>query len=239
VTPDDGPLPPPLPVRVRPATGETTASYIRRLARANHLRPSLLQVYVRNPDVPTGAIRMRRLVAVSGSTPDALFFALTGLPPAAEPPRRPFPWESRAERRARQLDIIRYQAARGMSIREISGRYRLRRRMVRLELAEPHRRHAPPAGLATGPIRHVLDELAGQARTFWEIWTTVTDEHDSDASYMTVRDYIRSSRLARQLGPPPAEDEHAHESNGHARALRPRSPAGTAITVHDTRLRRG
>ena len=50
VTPDDGPLPPPLPVRVRPAAGETAESYIRRLARANHLRPSLLQVYVRNPD---------------------------------------------------------------------------------------------------------------------------------------------------------------------------------------------
>ena len=51
VTPDDRPLPPPLPVRVRPAAGETAESYIRRLAQANHLRPSLLQVYVRNPDV--------------------------------------------------------------------------------------------------------------------------------------------------------------------------------------------
>ena len=68
MTPDDGPLPPPLPIRVRPAAGETAESYIRRLARANHLRPSLLQVYVRNPDVPTGTIRPRRLAAVSGST---------------------------------------------------------------------------------------------------------------------------------------------------------------------------
>jgi len=195
VTPDDGLLPP-LPVHVRPATGETTASYIRRLARANHLRPSLLQVYVRNPDMPTGAIRMRRLVAVSGSTPDALFFALTGLPPAAEPPRRPFLWETGAERRARQLDIIRYEAARGMSIREIAGRYRIRRRAVRQTLAEPHRRHSPPAYLATSPIRHVLDKLADEPLTFWEIWTTVTDEHDSEASYMTIREYIRARRLA-------------------------------------------
>lgn len=202
MTPDDGPLPPPLPVRVRPATGETTASYIRRLARANHLPPSLLQVYVRNPDVSTGAIRMPRLAAVSGSVPDALTFALTGLPPTAEPPRRPFPWESRAERRARELDIIRYQAARGMSIREISGRYRICRRTVRQALVEPHRRHSPSGKLATAPIESILDELADEPRTFWEIWATVTDEHDSEASYMVIREYIRVRRLGRQRSSP-------------------------------------
>lgn len=87
VTPDDGPLPPPLPVRVRPAAGETAESYIRRLAQANHLRPSLLQVYVRNPDVPAAAIRLRRLAAASGSTRTALAFALTGLTPATRPDR--------------------------------------------------------------------------------------------------------------------------------------------------------
>lgn len=89
MTPEDGTLPPPLPVRVRPASGETTESYIRRLAHANHLRPSLLQVYVRNPDIPTGAIRLRRLAAVSGSTRTALAFSLTGLTPATGPHRPP------------------------------------------------------------------------------------------------------------------------------------------------------
>jgi hypothetical protein len=40
----------------------------------------------------------------------------------------------------------------------------------------------------------VLDKLADQPLTVWEIWTAVTDEHDSDASYAAVRDYIRSRR---------------------------------------------
>ena len=67
MTPDDRPLPPPLPVRVRPAAGETAESYIRRLARANHLHPSLLQVY----DCPGhGALlpllRTRGLMQVNG-----------------------------------------------------------------------------------------------------------------------------------------------------------------------------
>ena len=213
VTPDDGPLPPPLPVRVRPAAGETAESYIRRLAQANHLRPSLLQVYVRNPDVPTGAIRLRRLAAVSGSTLTALAFALTGLTPATKPHRLPppSPAESQAARKARLFSVIRDDAARGMSIREIAGRHRVHRRMVRQALAEPagpppRRRGTRPAP-AINPIQNILDKLAGEPLTIWEIWTTVTDEHDSDASYAAIRDYIRSRRLAGQSGPPLLGDQ--------------------------------
>jgi hypothetical protein len=204
-TPDGGPLPPPLPVRVRPAAGETAESYIRRLAQANHLRPSLLQVYVRNPDVPTAAIRLRRLAAVSGSTRTALAFALTGLTPASQrrlPP--PSPAESQPARKARLFSAIRDDAARGMSIRQIAGRHHVHRRMVRQALAEPagpppRKRGTRPAP-AIGPVQDVLDKLAGEPLTAWEIWTTVTDQHDSDASYAAIRDYIRSRRLARQSG---------------------------------------
>jgi hypothetical protein len=199
VTPDDGPLPPPLPVRVRPAAGETAESYIRRLARANHLRPSLLQVYVRNPDGPTGAIRLRRLAAVSGSTRTALAFALTGLTPAS---RRqlpaPSPAESQADRKARLFGVIRDDAARGMSIRQLAARHHVHRRMVRQAFAEPggpppRKRGTRPAP-AIGPIQDALDKLADQPFTVWEIWTIVTDQHDSDASYAAVRDHIRSRR---------------------------------------------
>lgn len=215
VTPDDGPLPPPLPVRVRPAAGETAESYIRRLARANHLRPSLLQVYVRNPNVPTGAIRLRRLAAVSGSALTALAFALTGLTTATKPHRLPppSPAESQAARKARLFSVIRDDAARGMSIRQIASRHHVHRRMVRQALAEPagpppRRRGTRPAP-AINPIQNILDKLAGEPLTIWEIWTTVTDEHDSDASYAAIRDYIRSRRLAGQSGPPLLGDQAA------------------------------
>jgi hypothetical protein len=189
---------------------DTAESYIRRLAQANHLRPSLLQVYVRNPDVPTGAIRLRRLAAVSGSTRTALAFALTGLTPASQrqlPP--PSPAEPQAARKARLFGVIRDDAARGMSIRQIAGRHHIHRRMVRQALADPtgpppRKRGTRPAP-AIGPIQDVLDKLAGEPLTVWEIWTTVTDEHDSDASYAAIRDYIRTRRLAGQLGPPPGQ----------------------------------
>lgn len=208
MTPDDGPLPPPLPVRVRPAAGETAESYIRRLARANHLRPSLLQVYVRNPDVPTAAIRLRRLAAASGSTLTALARALTGLPPASGP-HRPPPGKSQAARKARLFRIIIDDAARGMSIRQIASRHHVHRRMIRQALAAPAgpppRKQAARPARAIDPVRGILDKLAGEPLTIWEIWTTVTDEHDSDASYAAIRDYIRGRRLAGQTGPPPEQ----------------------------------
>ncbi len=200
MTPDEEPLPPPLPVRVRPATGETAESYIRRLARANHLRPSLLQVYVRDPGAPTGAIRLRRLAAAGGTTLTALSRALIRLPPASEPRQPPpSPAESQAARKARLFGVIRDDAARGTSIRQIAGRHQVHRRMVRQALyapdGPPPRKQAVRPARATDPIRDVLDKLADEPLTVWEIWTTVTDEHDSDASYASVRDYIRTRRL--------------------------------------------
>ena len=56
---------------------------------------------------------------------------------------------------------------------------------------------------AIDPIRDVLDKLADEVVTIWEIWTTMTDEHDSDASYAAIRDYIRTRRLAGSSDRPP------------------------------------
>ena len=203
MTPDDGPLPPPLPVRVRPAAGETIESYIRRLARANHLRPSLLQVYVRNPGVPAGAIRMRRVAAVSGSTVTALTRALTGLPPTRGQHRAPPPGESRADRKARlsASSAMTPRAAcpsgRSPAVTAFTAAWSARHSR-RPSGRRPRRRAARPAQI-TGPIRDVLDELASESRTIWEIWTIAIDEHDSDASYAAIRDYIRT-RCLRQAG---------------------------------------
>jgi hypothetical protein len=56
VSTSDGPAgqgqerqPRPLPFRTTPVTGENTSSYVRRLARANHLRPAYLRRYLADP----------------------------------------------------------------------------------------------------------------------------------------------------------------------------------------------
>jgi hypothetical protein len=94
-----------------------------------------------------------------------------------------------------------------MSTRQIAARRHVHRRMVRQALAEPAgpppRKQAARLARAIDPVRDVLDKLAGEPLTIWEIWTTVTDERDSDASYAAVRDYIRTRRLSGQLRPSP------------------------------------
>ncbi len=69
----------PLPIRPRPGAGEPSEAYIRRLALANHLRPSYLRGYLAGPPRYLGAIRPERLAALSGRTVAILECTLTGL----------------------------------------------------------------------------------------------------------------------------------------------------------------
>lgn len=68
----------PLPARPRPEAGETATSYIRRLAAANHLRPSYLHSILRDP-FPVGTISPERLAALSGRSAPVLKRTLDGL----------------------------------------------------------------------------------------------------------------------------------------------------------------
>ncbi|HEV3294119.1 MAG TPA: helix-turn-helix domain-containing protein, partial [Streptosporangiaceae bacterium] len=90
MTASQAPLPPvPLPIRPRPRRGETTESYARRLAHANHLRPSYLRAFLCDPPRRTGAIRPWRLAAISGRSVRALQHALAGLTQRGPPARQP------------------------------------------------------------------------------------------------------------------------------------------------------
>src|SRR5882672_1888272 len=90
MTASQAPLPPvPLPIRPRPRRGETTESYARRLARANHLRPSYPRAFLCDPPRRTGAIRPRRLAAISGRSVRALEHALADLTQGSPPGRQP------------------------------------------------------------------------------------------------------------------------------------------------------
>jgi hypothetical protein len=78
----------PLPIDVRPAAGERAELYIRRLARANHLRPSYLRRYLAGPPKWDGKIDPQRLAALTGRPAAILQKTLTasGWPQPARPP---------------------------------------------------------------------------------------------------------------------------------------------------------
>jgi TniQ len=82
--------PPPLPRKVRPFAGETTASYLYRLAKANQLRPAALEAHLsgtRQLPEPRRrpAVTLSALAAAAGMPPLSLARALPELAPGPAP----------------------------------------------------------------------------------------------------------------------------------------------------------
>lgn len=84
-----------LPIDVRPRIGESVEGYIRRLARANHLRPSYLYLYLYlcTPQYHSGTLQPELLAQITGRPLSALERVLPALRPqkpavSARPPAR-------------------------------------------------------------------------------------------------------------------------------------------------------
>lgn len=203
---DDRPRP--LPIRPRPHTGETVASYIRRLARANHLRPSYLHGYLAEPPHYCGARpKPHRLAILSGRPVSTLERVLTGLTPKPRPDpptqdRRPV-IETRTGAKPDLFAAIRRDAhEQDLSIRALADRYRVHRRTVRQALTDPtpppRKPTVRPAGVLDRVRHHIDSMLASDHRlTGRQIWERLVDDHDADASYTTVSTYIARTRLSR------------------------------------------
>jgi hypothetical protein len=202
--PDDDQLRP-LPIRPRPHADESVASYIRRLARANHLRPSYLHGYLSAPPHYTGGRpQPPRLAAVSGRQMSTLERALSDL--AAKPPpdpdtqpRRPVP-KTRTDTKPDLFAAIRHDAnEEDLSVRALAERYQVHRRTVRQALTDPT---PPPRKPVVRPatvldrVRHHIDAMLASDHNLKarQIWERLVDDHDADASYTTVAAYISRQR---------------------------------------------
>jgi TniQ protein len=194
----DGRLPPP-PVRPRPAAGETVSSYVRRLAIANHLRPSYLHGYLAGPPSYLHGIKPGRLAALSGRTVAGLDRVLTGL--TRQPSRQPSRRKVRASDKPGLFAVIRRDAQDGHSIRALAGRHQVHRRTIRQALSDP----VPPPRKQMPRRGHALDRLHVQINamlaaepglTGREIWERLIDEHDMAVSYASVSSYLIRLRAA-------------------------------------------
>lgn len=192
--------PRPLPIRPRPAAGETTTSYIDRLAHANHLHPGYLHRYLRDTAAGGSAIRLDRLAALAGRTPPALERALT------DPARR----------RAALFAAVRHDAHHEtLTIRALADRHGVGRNTVRKALASPTpapRRKPPPRGSRLDPFKDAIDAMlrsdldapSRPAHTVQRVFDRLEAEHGmTDVSYSRVRDYIiqRRPQLSRTAVP--------------------------------------
>jgi hypothetical protein len=199
-----------LPIDVRPAAGERAESYIRRLARANHLRPSYLRRYLAGPPGYDGKIDPGRLADLTGRPAAILQQTLT----ARGWPRPPRPPSGRLRRRHADKPAlyaqIRAAAQTGkLTKNDLITRFRVSRPTVNKALAAPEPppwkppfKKQPPAYAAR------LDALlaAAPALTARQLWEQVLDHTDLKISYDTVSHYHRQRRRssARSAMPRPS-----------------------------------
>ncbi|RSN59626.1 hypothetical protein DMH12_10250 [Streptomyces sp. WAC 04229] len=148
-TPNTGSKLPPLPMQVRPHLGEGIASYIQRLAQANHLSPNELTAVLR----PSGRTPdLHRLAQLTNSTVDALRRALPDAPGRVNTdPNRTGPFPQRVDRALPSLnDRVDLLLALGDALQNGVHRNALRRRFpqlnrrhIRLALQHQPRQHRP------------------------------------------------------------------------------------------------
>lgn len=208
-----------LPIQVPLRPGESVDSFIRRLAIANHLRPSYLRTYLNHPPGGIGSIQVSRLAPVTGRTAQALTYVFPGLnparlrrdPPPSTPTRPAAPPTASAKRAAttdagnghdpKQTDVataIRRHAAQDELVNRLSRQFAVPRRTIINALTG----QAPHADkrTANSPI---LEPFAGQIdlllaadpdATIWSIWKTLVEEHHAAVSYATMRNYVSRTR---------------------------------------------
>ncbi|PXX58464.1 TniQ protein [Nocardia tenerifensis] len=212
--------PAPLPVRLRPGPGETAESFVIRLAIANHLRPSYLRRYITPGRQGTGCIEPAKLAAVSGRSIPAL---MRMFPELAERRRPKQQGTTQARREAKQRNdsikqalyvIIRRDADKGLSGREIQRKHNVGYRTVRaaLTLDNPPPRKDYRARERTS-IQHHIPEIAAileatPTATVQDIWNQLLDQHHAEISYSALRHYLTDIR-----GPSPRPRRNANSAH--------------------------
>ncbi|MEU0117018.1 TniQ family protein [Streptomyces bobili] len=209
-------LPPrfaPLPVRLRPCLGESTNSYIRRLARANHLQPSFLHCYLCGPPQWFGRPLLEHLATTAGHSPEALERALADAHSlgGTNRPRRRLPRRNLFARRQDLANRIVQEALKGTQIRTLAKRHNLRCSDIRFALEIP-RLTATESGqmgdLITGGLADLIESMISRGLNGRQIWTDLMDHHDYLVTYHSIRHYIRYTRLrtaSARVGNPEAQ----------------------------------
>ncbi|MFE9802893.1 hypothetical protein ACFYP6_29165 [Streptomyces goshikiensis] len=172
-------LPPrcaPLPVRLRPCLGESANSYIRRLARANHLKPSFLHCYVCGPTQWFGKPLLENLATVADHSPEALERSLADANAlrGTNRPRRRLPRVTKPHaHKALQPPLL--------------GRW--------LRLGDPTRLTTTETGFLTDPITgelaDLIESMISRRINGRQIWTELIDHHDYLGTYDSIPHYIR------------------------------------------------
>ncbi len=218
----------PLPIRPRPVSGETTFSYIRRLAVANHMRPLHLRRYLKDPDAG-GGFRLGWLAVLAGRPVIALQHALADQEPPAGTASRSTQYARQHKRpKAELFTLIRRDAREhGLSARALADKYGTGKRIVRQALRSPTpapRKPQPLRGSRIDPFTAIIDGLLQaelqafppKRRPAASIYRELVTRHGADeVSYQMVRAYVgrRRAVMQRQTLSPAHQAVSDHDLN--------------------------
>jgi uncharacterized protein len=221
------PPPRPLPVRPRPVSGETTFSYIRRLAVANHMRPLHLRRYLKDPG-PGGGFRLDWLAVLAGRPVISLQHALADQEPPDGTASRTPDSPQRKQPKAELFTLIRRDAREhGLSARALADKYGVGKRIVRQALrspAPPPRKPQPLRGSRIDPFTAIIDDMLQaelqafppKRRPVISIYRELVTRHGAnDVSYQMVRAYVgrRRATMRRQSLSPAHQAVSDHDLN--------------------------
>ncbi|MER5853454.1 hypothetical protein ABT126_42725 [Streptomyces sp. NPDC002012] len=163
-----------MPIRVRPRPAQPIDSYISELARANHIRPSLLHGHISEQTIAAPKHNLDRLAALSGFPTDVLRRTLSS--PVAYLIRiRPSSELTDAENEQAQLFFQIQQDAdgRGLTVRTLAERHQVSRRTVRQALRAPRalrhqltRTNVP----VIAPFKHLIIPMLEERLAPSEVW---------------------------------------------------------------------
>jgi AraC-like DNA-binding protein len=192
-----------LPVRLRPRLGETADSYVCRLARANHLKPSYLHCFVAGPRLWFGKPRLDRLAALAGRSTQELQRAFTDTGSFLLR-LQPAPGQDTSEATQAEL-FFRIQSdaeGRGLTLRTLAERHGVSPRTIRRALDAPRplphevTRRRPLSVIA--PVKELIDPLLEEGLAPKEIWIRIIDEHNIATPFTPLINYAKERHLSRE-----------------------------------------
>jgi hypothetical protein len=186
-----------LPVQVHLQPGEHMDSFVRRLAIANHLRPSYLRTYLNQPPGAIGAVQVERLALVTGQAAQTLTRVLTGAKPAT-PNRATTSGQHHGPDGDDLGAAIRRTAAHDPLVLALSRLFAVPRRTIvqALTRQEPRRARHLRTIPCMEPYSDDLDALiaANPEASIWTIWKKLLERHPDAVCYASTRYYVNRAR---------------------------------------------
>jgi hypothetical protein len=194
-----------LPITVKLRPGEHPEAFIRRLATANHLRPSYLRFYLTNPPRQLGSVDPGRLARLTGRSVEDLLHVMPTLHPARNRAgRQARRWPTRHDPASDTTDLttrLHRAASTDETVLRLFRQFAVPRPTVIAALTG----HPPPAahGDRTGrhspklrPIASRLDDLiaAHPDASTTSICCKIRQEDQVTVCDAVIRDYINHAR---------------------------------------------